>query len=55
MFPYEMIGKNVTVHANGITYKGKLVEINEQEVYLESESGWITIPVTQIEQIVISE
>ncbi len=55
MFPYEMIGKNVTVHANGITYTGRLVEINEQEVYLKSESGWLTIPVMQIEEIVPSE
>ncbi len=54
MFPYEMIGKDVVVYANGITYSGKLVEINDQEVYLEAESGWLTIPVAQIEQIVTS-
>ncbi len=55
MFPHEMIGRQVVVYAKGITYSGKLVEINEQEVYLESETGWITIPVTQIEQMVIPE
>jgi len=28
----ELIGKNVLVEANGITYTGRLVEISETEV-----------------------
>ncbi|GBE37189.1 hypothetical protein BMS3Bbin07_01349 [bacterium BMS3Bbin07] len=39
----ELIGKNVVVEANGITYTGKLVEISETEVHLETELGWVTL------------
>ncbi len=55
MFIHELIGKDVVVHANGITYTGKLVEVNENEVYLQSETGWLTIPNTQIEQILLKD
>lgn len=48
---YEMIGKNVEVQANGITYKGKLVEIGEREVHLESQTGWLVIRNDQITSI----
>ncbi len=44
----ELIEKYVEVGANDIIYSGKLVEIGETEVHLESESGWIVIPVDQI-------
>jgi hypothetical protein len=40
----ELLGKEVIVIANDITYTGKLVEIGEEEVHLESESGWVVIP-----------
>ena len=49
------MGNNVIVFANGITYKGKLVEINENEIYLETETGWLTIPNIQIEQIELDQ
>ncbi len=39
----ELIGKKVEVEANGITYTGKLVEISESEVHLETELGWVTL------------
>ncbi len=39
----ELIGKNVLVEANGITYTGRLVEISETEVHLETELGWVTL------------
>ena len=44
----DLRGKLVEVMANDITYTGILVEISETEVYLESESGWIVIPVEQV-------
>lgn len=44
----ELLGKYVEVIANEITYMGKLVEIGEEEVYLESESGWVVIPVEKV-------
>lgn len=48
----ELIGKIVIVEAeDGITYTGKLIEIGEEEVHLESELGWIVIPVDRIASI----
>ncbi|NOZ26113.1 MAG: hypothetical protein GXO94_08520 [Nitrospirae bacterium] len=39
----ELIGKKVVVEANGIIYRGRLVEIGETEVHLETELGWVTL------------
>jgi ribosome maturation factor RimP len=40
----ELIGKVVEVHTADMMYTGRLVEVNEEEVYLESESGWVVVP-----------
>jgi|Deesub1362A_J573_1020465.scaffolds.fasta_scaffold17572_2 hypothetical protein len=47
----NLTGKEVVVIANGITYRGILVEVGEQEVYLQAESGWITIPTEHVVDI----
>lgn len=47
----ELIGKTVEVLANEISYTGKLVEIGEEEVYLQTQAGWIVIPVERIVSI----
>jgi hypothetical protein len=44
----ELLGKQVEVIANGISYTGRFVEISEEEVHLESESGWVVIPVERV-------
>lgn len=45
----DLIGKVVELGTGETTYVGKLVEINEAEVYLESESaGWIVIPTDKV-------
>lgn len=44
----ELIGKKVEVLANDIIYTGKLVEISETDVHLETDSGWTVIPVDQV-------
>jgi hypothetical protein len=41
----ELIGKVVEVHTADMMYTGRLIEVGEDEVYLESESGWIVVPV----------
>jgi hypothetical protein len=51
----ELIGKEVEVIALDIVYRGILVEVGETEVYLHSESGWITIPVANIAEIRIAK
>ena len=47
----DLIGKLVVVETQETTYSGKLVEIGEEEVYLESEQGWIVIPVERVTSI----
>lgn len=47
----KLIGKEVTVEADGLIYRGELVEVSEQEVYLKSEMGWMTIPMEKISMI----
>ena len=44
----DLVGKIVDVETTDIKYTGKLIEINEEEVYIESESGWVVIPVEKI-------
>ena len=47
----DLIGKEVEVITAETVYTGKLVEVNEDEVYLESEAGWLVIPVDRIADI----
>ncbi|MGE5299966.1 MAG: hypothetical protein ACM3MB_03255 [Acidobacteriota bacterium] len=44
----ELIGKVVEVGTAETIYTGKLIEVNEEDVYLESESGWIVVPVEKV-------
>jgi len=43
-----LIGKEVEVGVIGLVYAGKLVEVTEAEVHLESETGWLAIPAAQV-------
>jgi hypothetical protein len=47
----DMIGKVVEVGTGETIYIGTLVEVNEEEVYLEAESGWIVVPIEKIAYI----
>jgi len=47
----DLTGKVVEVFANGITYCGRLVEISDKELCLESESGWIVIPIDSVQSV----
>lgn len=47
----RLIGKEVIVEADGIIYRGELIEVTEQEVYLKSESGWLTILMDKVSSI----
>jgi hypothetical protein len=47
----ELFGKTVYVDTMETTYSGKLIEVGEEEVHLESESGWLVIPVSRITNI----
>lgn len=47
----ELAGKEVEVITADIIYRGVLVEIGETEIYLQSESGWIMIPVEKVSEV----
>ncbi len=44
----DLVGRIVEVGTVEATYTGKLVEINEYEVHLESEMGWVVVPVERV-------
>lgn len=47
----DLVGKIVEVRTGDMTYTGRLVEIGEEDVYLESEAGWIVLPVERVASI----
>jgi hypothetical protein len=44
----NLVGKIVEVETGEMTYTGRLIEVGEDEVQLESKTGWIVIPVEKI-------
>lgn len=44
----DLIGKIVEIGTVETTYRGRLVEINEEEVHLESDTGWVVVPVDRV-------
>ena len=46
-----LVGKTVVVETFEVTYTGRLVELGEQEVYLQSDTGWIVIPIDRVTNI----
>lgn len=51
----DLVGKIVDVKTPDMTYSGKLIEVGEYEVHLETESGWIVILVDRITDITEKE
>jgi len=47
----DLVGKTVVVETFEVTYTGRLVELGEQEVYLQSDTGWIVIPIDRVTNI----
>ncbi|MEW6674664.1 MAG: hypothetical protein AB1348_01365 [Nitrospirota bacterium] len=44
----DLVGKIVKVETGDIVYTGRLIEVGEDDVHLESETGWIVIPINRI-------
>ncbi len=51
----DMIGKEVEVTANGISYRGELVEITDNEVTLKTLMQWISLPMSSVNIIKLAE
>ncbi len=44
----SMIGKEVEVIANGVTYRGVLMEVSDTEVHLKSTMQWMSLPASTV-------
>ena len=47
----ELIGREVEVKTFETIYRGVLVELGESEIHLQSETGWLVIPVDKVIEI----
>ncbi len=47
----NMIGKEVEVIANGMAYRGVLIEISDSEVHLKSPMQWISLPSSSVSTV----
>jgi len=46
-----LVNRQVEVLADGIVYRGRLVEMTEAELQLEGESGWIVIGIDRVADV----
>jgi hypothetical protein len=51
----EMMGKEVEVIANGVTYQGVLVEVSDMEVHLKTMFQWVALSTQSVGQIKLRE
>ncbi len=51
----NMLGKEVTVTANGMQYSGVLIEVSDTEVHLKGLLQWIALPASQVNAIALKE
>ncbi len=48
---HTMLGKEVEVMANGLTYTGVLMSVTDNEVYLKGMLQWFFIPTNTVNTI----
>jgi limonene-1,2-epoxide hydrolase len=46
-----MIGKEVEVIANGMSYKGVLIEVSDTDVHLKGMLGYISLPASGVTEV----
>lgn len=46
-----LIGQEVEVMSDGMLYRGRLIEVSETDVFLQSEIGWIQLSVEKVTEI----
>jgi ferredoxin-fold anticodon binding domain-containing protein len=44
----DLVGKEVEVVTVEAVYSGVLIQVTEDEVLLQSESGWISVPTEKV-------
>ncbi|MEK6529133.1 MAG: hypothetical protein AABZ36_09670 [Nitrospirota bacterium] len=48
---HDLIGKKVEVITFEIIYRGVLIEIADEELHLQSEYGWISVPLEKVAEV----
>jgi hypothetical protein len=51
----EMIGKEVEVTANGMRYRGVLIEVSDVEVHIKSQLQYVSLPASSVTDVVLVE
>jgi hypothetical protein len=51
----EMIGKEVEVTANGMHYRGVLVEVSDVEVHIKSQLQYVSLPASSVTEVQLVE
>jgi len=51
----EMIGKEVEVIANGMSYRGQLIEVSDAEVHIKSRLQYVSLPVSSVTEVRLAE
>jgi len=51
----SMIGKEVEVIANGVSYTGVLIEVLDAEVNIKGSMQWVTLPVSSISVVKLKD
>ena len=47
----RMIGKEVEVIANGMAYRGVLIEVSDADVHIRTSMQWVSLPVSSVSAI----
>ncbi len=47
----ELIGREVEVISYDIVYKGILIEVGEDGIYIQAQSGWTFIPLDKVADV----
>jgi hypothetical protein len=47
----EMLGKEVEVIANGLSYRGMLVEVSDTEVHIKSRLQYVSLPASSVTEV----
>lgn len=48
---HELMGKDVEVTTVETVYRGILMEVGEKEISIQSQFGWLTIPIEKVADI----
>ncbi|GBE06653.1 hypothetical protein BMS3Abin10_02310 [bacterium BMS3Abin10] len=51
----ELTGKKVEVTTGDVVYIGVLIEIGEASIELETQSGWVSVPIDKVADVKLAD